>query len=249
MLASDVDASAREPRGADDAVVARDLRDLEAAVAVEERRRRAVRLHALRPHDEVRDLRAVLRRRLELLGRHSLRVEERRHRLDLDGRGAVFGEPQRLRRREVLVREEEGLRLVARGRQVRGADPGRRDLGARPAAVVLQRQRRQAAAHVVERLEQHAVARAFDVGERDARARLEQHVERCAPPSRSSTVPASSDPSRYVLPPTVQSLRREKRSRSRKKSAGPGVLGQVQPDEPVADDRETSPRGRTRASA
>ena len=250
MFASDVHAAAREPRRAEDAVVARDHRDLEAAVAVEQRRGGPVGLEALRPYDEVRDLRAVLRGRLELLGRHPLRVEECRHRLDLDRRRASFGEPEGLRRREVLVREEEGLRLVARGRQVRGAEPGRRDLGPRPCAAVVQGEGGESAAHVVERLEQDAVARAVHAGERNASARLEEHVE----PARAAQQIAHRHRQQRALAVGLAAAlgpvaaQREEQPVP-EEPAGPGVLGQVDLDQPARRDRDTSPRGRTRESA
>ena len=72
---------------------------------------------------------------------------------------------------------------------------------------------------------------------RRARCGSKSTSKRRTPRRTSSTGPARSDPSRYVLPPAVQSLRSEKRSRSRKK-ARIGVLGHVQLDEPVAQEEE-----------
>ena len=64
-----VHAAALQPGRAARPRVARRLRDLEAAVAAEQGRARAVGLEALRRDHEVRDLRAVLRRRLVLQDR------------------------------------------------------------------------------------------------------------------------------------------------------------------------------------
>src|ERR1700757_1841297 len=55
-----VDAALLQPQFARDGVVSRRTRGFETAIRRQQRRIRAVKLHALRVHDEVGDLRAVL---------------------------------------------------------------------------------------------------------------------------------------------------------------------------------------------
>ncbi len=174
-VGQDVDAAARQPVRADRGGVARLLRDLEAAVAVEQRRAGAVGPVAGRRDEEVRDLRAVLRHRLLLDDVHAGRVEEGRHRLELLGRPARH-EVERGRRQEVLVGDVE-LRGVRGGAgDVDGADAGQGDLLARP-LVAGRREPPETGADVVERGDQHAVAGRRHGAERHPLGRLEQGGE------------------------------------------------------------------------
>ena len=126
-------AAAFHPQFAGDGAVAGHVRHLEAAVCGQDRRRRAVQLHTLPVRDEIRDLRAVLRRRLELLGDEVRRVELGRHRLDLRDLVAV-GLPQG-RRRDVAGDAEEGVLAVrVAGDEVDGGIVGQRQTFCRPLA-------------------------------------------------------------------------------------------------------------------
>ena len=242
---------ARQPRGPEDAAVPRHLGDLEAAVSVEERRRRPVRLAPLRRHDEVRDLRAVLRRGLELLGLHPRRVEERRHRLDLLRAAPPLPASQSdVGGREVLVGEEEGVR---RGRSwptnVAVPSPGV-GISARFHAPPS----RESAVMRLRTLSSvwrstRSFVRSTPASETRSR-RLEEHVEAArAAQEVVDRRPRAESPRGRSCPPTVQSLRRENRSRSRKNAAEPRVLGHVELDEAVAEEEERLLPEERRASA
>ncbi len=81
-----VDAAALEPRLADAGVVMREHRDLEATVTVEHCRGMAGIDRLALANDEVRHLRVIGRRGLELLHLHPAGVKERRQGLDWLGR-------------------------------------------------------------------------------------------------------------------------------------------------------------------
>ena len=95
-----------EPQPAAQPRIPRHLRALEAAIAVEQRRRRTGLV--LPPHDEIRNHGAVLRCRLELLGGIGRGIETRR--LGFDGlkrRCIVVRPDQRGRRQEIGVAERD----------------------------------------------------------------------------------------------------------------------------------------------
>ena len=97
-----VDAAALQPGRAERGRVRRCIGDLEAAIRGQQRRIRAVVPQALTADDEEWDLRAVLRRGLELVDFHAARVPHHRQSLHFL-RGAL------------LVHEEQGRRLNERG--------------------------------------------------------------------------------------------------------------------------------------
>ena len=105
-----INAAALEPEFADVWAVARRVRHLEAAIAVEQRRVLAVELHVARPDHEVRHARAVAANRLELLRHKARRVELRRQRTHgARARGVVLERIERVRRQIVFVHRERGV--------------------------------------------------------------------------------------------------------------------------------------------
>ncbi len=143
------DAAVLQPQLAHRRAVVGRLGDREAAVRVEDGRVGAIERHALRVHDEVRDLRAVLGRGLELLHLVARGVELRRQRAQQLGLRAL--EAPLALRLQVAGHRQPGRRRVLR----RGGDPdrgvvGQRDGRARPGAVLRVREDLRAAAHVVQ---------------------------------------------------------------------------------------------------
>ena len=131
-----IGAAALDPELTDGRRIARRHRELEAAIRVQQRRVRAVQFHALRAHDEIGNLRAVFRRRFELIYRHVRSVEARRQRLHfLEAARRGVAEIEAVRLQEARDVDERFVVLIA-GRN--HADRGVRRQGqlrARPGAV------------------------------------------------------------------------------------------------------------------
>ncbi len=183
-VGDDPDAAVFVPGLADAARVAGRQRDLEAAVAVQQRRVLAIGLRALGPDDEVGHLGAVPGRGELLLDAHARRVEEVRARLQQLALVAVaVGQVQRIGRQEVGVAEEVGLgqRVVPRVRVVQlvggqRAGEGRRD-GAVLPALGRRRDLLDTAGDVVQHVEDHLGARRAVAGQRARGGGREQRLE------------------------------------------------------------------------
>ena len=112
-----IDPALLQPQLAHRARIVRRIAHLESAIAVQQRRVRAVELHVRLVHDEVGHLRPVLRRRLILVDLVGRSIEPGRQRLDLLQRAArrvVLVE--RIRLQEALEAEEGSrLRFIGEG--------------------------------------------------------------------------------------------------------------------------------------
>ncbi len=182
----DVDAPVRQPGASEPARVRRRQRDLEAAVAVEQRRRRAVVREVARADDEVRHARAVVGGGEVLLDEEAVGVEVRRHRLEQDRLGVDAARTeveQRERGRRQVVGRVEPHRVVLVG--VDRSDLERPELGdvTRVDAVPLGSGRRrrgedlQPAPDVGQHLEHEVVRGECVPGQRARSRRREQHGE------------------------------------------------------------------------
>ena len=107
----------------------RAVRDVEAAVGVEERRNVAVRDDVAAVAEEERHLRPIGRRHEHLLGDVVVRVPRERRALDLADRAVGHPDSEHDRRRhEGRERQEELVVVTAAGQRHDRADPGQRDI-------------------------------------------------------------------------------------------------------------------------
>ena len=178
-------AAARIPGRAHAARVPGLERDLEAAVAVQQRRVVAVGLRALGPDHEVGHARAVAALREELLGAHAAGVEAGGQGLErLAPVAAGAAEQQRIGGEEVGVAQQVllGQRVVAALAVVQRdhaqiAGRGCVDRAAHEAPVALALPFLELADHVVVQVDEHVAARGRDAGQRARLGRLEQRLE------------------------------------------------------------------------
>ena len=183
-IGEDVHAPLLQPGGPDRGIVHRPPRELETAVAGEQRRIAAVEGQVGAGDLEIGDAGAVLRDGLVLGDGQALRVEERREPLERLGRTAAGGAHRQGRRgqeagggEEIVVRVIGVDRMGARIDEIGQA----RHRLAVPSAIAV-RQDLDPAPDVVQLVEEDEVPRRADARQRLPLGRLEQDVERRDPP-------------------------------------------------------------------
>ena len=179
-ISNHVDVFLLEPGHAGHRVIARQQGNLETAVAVEERRRRAVERQVFRGDLKVGHPRAILRHGLVLAHRQPRGVKERRSLLEpLGNRPADRAQRERRRLEGTGRNEKEVVALeVVDGQGVAGADFRHARQRLPLPAAVTKGEREQPVSHVVERGDDHVVFRAGETHQRRAGGGLEEHVQR-----------------------------------------------------------------------
>ena len=175
-----VDVFLFEPGRAGDRLIAGQQRDLESAVAVEQRGRGAVERKIVRPDLEVGHPRAVLRNGLVLSQLQPPRVEERRRLLELLRSRAPHRAERERRGLERARRDEEevvGFDVIDRDRAA-GADLRHARQRLPPPLAVAKCEREEPVAHVVERRDENVVFRGGEARQRRAFRGLEEHMQR-----------------------------------------------------------------------